>query len=319
MAAASFVAGDWGTSHLRLFLCDDEGGVIESRHGPGIAEIRRPFAEVFESLIESWESGHGSLPAVLCGMVGSSIGWTQAPYVPCPVIPTGIMDACVALRDGRVQVIPGLKCRNRLGAPDVIRGEETQVLGALTRNPGLRHGLQLLCLPGTHTKWLVLRDGVVEEFLTAPTGELFAALRDHSVLVPNGSRNQDVAGGAAFEAGAFEAGLKRCFDHPQAPVLHLLFECRSRLLSGELTPEGAAAFLSGLLIADDVGGALHLFADCIAERTVHVIGTPRLTQLYATALALWSHAANQLDGMAVSLAGLTRVHQHLSQVESNAV
>jgi 2-dehydro-3-deoxygalactonokinase len=314
MAIARFVAGDWGTSHLRLFLCDAEGGVIDRLVGPGIAGIRRPFAEVFESSIQSWESAHGPLPAVLCGMVGSSIGWTQAPYVPCPVIPEGIMDACVSLRDGRVQVIPGLKCQNRLGAPDVIRGEETQVLGALTRNPGLRHGLQLLCLPGTHTKWLVLRDGMVEEFLTAPTGELFAALRDHSVLVPHGLRNEDVVGGAAFEAG-----LARCAAHPQAPVLHLLFECRSRLLSGELTPQGAADFLSGLLIAADVGGALHLFDNCIAERTVHVIGAPRLTHLYATALASASHAARQLDGMAVSLAGLTRVRQHLSRVESNAV
>jgi len=311
--AASFVAGDWGTSHLRLFLCDDEGGVIDSLNGPGIAEIRRPFAEVFASLMLPFESAHGSLPAVLCGMVGSSIGWTQAPYVPCPVIPAGIIDACVSLRDGRVQVIPGLKCQNRLGVPDVIRGEETQVLGALTRNPELRHGLQLLCLPGTHTKWLVLRDGMVEEFLTAPTGELFGALRDHSVLVPNGLHHEDVIG------GAFEAGLKRCVEHPQVPVLHLLFECRSRLLNGELTPQGAAAFMSGLLIATDVGGALHLFADCIAQRSVHVIGAPRLTRLYAPALALRSHAARELDGMAASLAGLTRVHQHLSQVESNAV
>jgi 2-dehydro-3-deoxygalactonokinase len=89
MAVASFVAGDWGTSHLRLFLCDDEGGVIDSLVGPGIAEIRRPFAEVFESSIQSWESAHGSLPAVLCGMVGSSIGWSQAPYVPCLLSPRG--------------------------------------------------------------------------------------------------------------------------------------------------------------------------------------------------------------------------------------
>jgi 2-dehydro-3-deoxygalactonokinase len=314
MAVASFVAGDWGTSHLRLFLCDNEGGIIESVTGPGIAEIRRPFAEVFESLMLSFESRHDLLPAVLCGMVGSSIGWTQAPYVPCPAVPAGIMDACVSLRGGRVLVVPGLKCRNRLGAPDVIRGEETQVLGALTLVPALGHGLQLLCLPGTHTKWLVLRDGMIEEFLTAPTGELFGALRNHSVLVPNGLRNEDVNGGAAFEAG-----LKRCVEHSQVPVLHLLFECRSRLLSGDLTSEGAAAFLSGLLIADDVGGALHLFADCVTEHTVHVIGAPPLTQLYAAALALRSHAARQVDGMSASLAGLTRVHQHLSQVESNAV
>ena len=313
MGAASFVAGDWGTSHLRLFLCDDEGGVTESLDGPGIAEIRRPFAEVFESLMQSWESRHGPLPAVLCGMVGSSIGWTQAPYVPCPTVPAGIMDACVSLRGGRVQVIPGLKCRNRLGAPDVLRGEETQVLGALTLNPELRHGLQLLCLPGTHTKWLMLKDGMIEEFLTAPTGELFGALRDHSVLVPSGSGN------AMIDGAAFEAGLKRCVEHPHVPVLHLLFECRSRLLSGELTPQAAGGFLSGLLIGTDVSGALHLFADCLAQRTVHVIGAPHLTGLYASALALRSHTAHEFDGTAVSLAGLTRVQRHLSQVESSAV
>jgi 2-dehydro-3-deoxygalactonokinase len=314
MTDAGFVAGDWGTSHLRLFLCDKTGAVLESANGPGVAEIRQPFAGVFESLMQPWEMRHGPLPAVLCGMVGSSIGWTQAPYVPCPAIPAKIMDACVPLRGGRVQVVPGMKCRNRLDAPDVIRGEETQVLGALTLDPSLRHGLQLLCLPGTHTKWLVLKDGRIEEFLTAPTGELFGALRDHSVLVPNGPRNEDTIGGAAFEAG-----LKRCVEHPRVPVLHLLFECRSRLLSGEITPDGAAAFLSGLLIADDVGGALHLFADCVMDRTVHVIGIPRLTQLYATALAMRSHAARQLDGMAASLAGLTCMHQHLSRVESYAV
>lgn len=311
---ASFVAGDWGTSNLRLFLCEADGGVIESVDGAGIAGIRRPFAEVFASLMQSWESRHGSLPAVLCGMVGSSIGWTQAPYVSCPAVPASIMDACVPLRDGRVQVIPGLRCRNRLGAPDVIRGEETQVLGALALDPALRQGQQLLCLPGTHTKWLVLKDGLIEEFLTAPTGELFGALRDHSVLVPHGLRKEKVTGG-----GAFEQGLKRCSQHPQVPVVHLLFECRSRLLSGELTPDDAAAFLSGLLIASDVAGALHLFGHCIGERTVHMIGAPRLTQLYAGALASRSHLARQLDGMAASLAGLTRVHQHLAQVESNAV
>jgi 2-dehydro-3-deoxygalactonokinase len=314
MSAASFVAGDWGTSHLRLFLCDDHGAVRESVNGPGVAEVRRPFAEVFESLIESWESRHGPLPAVLCGMVGSSIGWTQAPYVSCPAVPAAIMDACVSLRGGRVQVVPGLKCQNRLGAPDVIRGEETQVLGALSLNPELRHGRQLLCLPGTHTKWLALRDGLIEEFLTAPAGELFGALRDHSVLVPKRPPNADSIGNVEFEAG-----VRRCMEHPHAPVLHLLFECRSRLLNGELNPESAAGFLSGLLIGTDVGGALHLFGGSIAERTVHVIGAHRLTQLYATALALRSHTPRQLDGAAASLAGLKHVHQHLSQMESHAV
>jgi len=305
MADACFVAGDWGTSHLRLFLCDAEGAALDSAVGPGVAGVQRPFAEVFESLMEPWESRHGALPAVLCGMVGSSIGWTQAPYVACPALAESIIGGCMSLRSGRVQIVPGVRCKNRLGAPDFMRGEETQILGAAALDAALRRGRHLLCLPGTHTKWVMLREGIIEEFLTAPTGELFGALRDHSVLVPDGSRNDDAAGGPAFEEA-----LRRFNEFPQVQVLHRLFECRSRLLNGDLAAPGASAFLSGLLIAADVGAALDLFADSAVEQTVHLIGAPRLTQLYAAALELRSHTARRLDGAAASLAGLTRVHQH---------
>ena len=196
-----------------------------------------------------------------------------------------------------------------------MRGEETQILGALTLEPALRRGAHLLCLPGTHTKWVLLKEGIIEEFLTAPTGELYAALRDHSVLVGGDFRSQEVTGGTAFAEG-----LERFGEFPQVPVLHRLFECRGRLLDGGLPAAGAAAFLSGLLIAQDVGGALHLFADCLAERSVRLIGAPVLTALYATALEEQSCAARQLDGDAASLAGLIRIHQHIvSQVETNAV
>jgi 2-dehydro-3-deoxygalactonokinase len=315
MAPPSVVAGDWGTSRLRLFLCDDRGAILDRTDGPGVAAMGGPFPQIFESLVEPWESRHGALPAVLCGMVGSSIGWVQTPYIACPALPAKISGGCVALRAGRVRIVPGVRCENRLGAPDFMRGEETQILGALTLEPALRRGAHLLCLPGTHTKWVLLKEGIIEEFLTAPTGELYAALRDHSVLVGGDFRNPEVTDGTAFEEG-----LKRFGEFPQVPVLHRLFECRGRLLGGELAAADAAAFLSGLLIAQDVGGALHLFADCLAERSVCLIGAPALTGLYATALKDQSCAARQLDGDAVSLAGLIRIHQHIaSQVETNAV
>jgi 2-dehydro-3-deoxygalactonokinase len=315
MAYPSFVAGDWGTTHLRLFLCDHRGAILDRIDGPGIAAMGVPFAEGFESMMKPWEARHGALPAVLCGMVGSSIGWVQAPYIACPALPAKIIGGCVPLRGGRVRIVPGVRCENRLRAPDFMRGEETQVLGAVTLDATLRRGMHILCLPGTHTKWVVLKEGVIDEFLTAPTGELYAALRDHSVLVGNDFRNQEVTGGPAFEEG-----LRQFGEFPQVPVLHRLFECRGRLLGGELAAAGAAAFMSGLLIAQDVAGALHLFADCLAERSVYLIGAPSLTGLYATALKGHSCAARQLDGAAASLAGLTRVHQHASsQVETNAV
>jgi 2-dehydro-3-deoxygalactonokinase len=315
MALPSVIAGDWGTSRLRLFLCDDRGTILDRADGPGVAAVNGPFPQIFESMVEPWESRHGALPAVLCGMVGSSIGWVQAPYIACPALPAKIIGGCIPLRAGRVRIVPGMSCENRLGAPDFMRGEETQILGALTLEPTLRRGAHLLCLPGTHTKWVRLVEGIIEEFLTVPTGELYAALRDHSVLVGGDYRSQDVAGG-----GAFVEGLKRFGEFPQVPVLHRLFECRSRMLGGELAAGDAAAFLSGLLIAQDVGGALHLYADCLAVRSVCLIGAPAVTGLYASALEHESCAARQLDGAAAALAGLIRIHQlSSSPVESNAV
>ena len=312
---ARYVVGDWGTSRLRLFLCEGAGSVVDTVDGPGVAAVKTPFDALFESMMRRWEAQYGPLSAVLCGMIGSSIGWVQAPYVSCPADPEQIIDACVVLRAGRVHILPGARCENPLRAPDFMRGEETQILGALTLDPTLRQGHRLLCLPGTHSKWVRLENGVIGEFLTAPTGELFAALRDHSVLVPAEGRSESVSANAAFEEG-----VKRCNEFPQAQVLHRLFECRSRMLNGELSGRNAAAFLSGLLIAADVGGALRVFANTSADTAVCLIGEPQLTQLYAAALRAQNRGAWQLDGAAASLAGLTRVHQYIaSGVAANAV
>jgi 2-dehydro-3-deoxygalactonokinase len=306
MSEAGFIAADWGTSHLRLLLCDSGGNALDTRSGPGAAEVRGGFADVFDSLAAPWEKAHGPLPAVLCGMVGSSIGWIQAPYVACPAVPEQIVGACATLRAGRIHIVPGLSCRNRFNAPDFLRGEETQILGALRLAAPLRQGSRLLCLPGTHTKWVLLQDGQVREFLTAPTGELFALLRDHSVLVrPLGEA------GAAFDEGAFKDGVARVREFPEAQLLHRLFECRSRRLSGELAPHTAAAYMSGLLIASDVLGALRLLADSITARSVVVVGSSELSGLYAAALAAHGYETSAVSGAQASLAGLAYVYQHL--------
>ena len=307
MDTPRFVAGDWGTSHLRLYLCDAAGTALETIEGPGVAVVRENFGTVLGALLAPWESRHGRLPTVLCGMVGSTIGWTPVPYIDCPALPETIFGSCVPTGDGRVRIVPGLRCRNRLGAPDFIRGEETQVLGATRLDPALARGSHLLCLPGTHTKWVVLREGRVAEFLTAPTGELFSLLREHSVLL----RGTDSAGTATAGA-AFEAGLQRIRAQPRAQLLHLLFECRGRLLAG--TPGAAdAGFLSGLLVGADVAGALDLFDDIFAggaARTVTLVGAAQPGRAYATALAGAAVAVRKLDGAEAARAGLAAVHAH---------
>ena len=308
MGEAGFIAGDWGTSHLRLHLCDANGASLDTREGPGAADLNGGFGDAFDSLTAQWEEARGQLPVVLCGMVGSSIGWVQAPYVPCPAMPDQIVDACVALRGGRIHIVPGLSCRNRFDAPDFLRGEETQILGALNLVPSLRQGCRLLCHPGTHTKWMLLQDGRIREFLTAPTGEVFALLRDHSVLV----RKPDGAG-TALDANAFKEALTYFGRFPHAQLLHRLFECRSRRLSGELAAQTTDAYMSGLLIASDVLGALRLLSDSISARSVVLIGSPELTRLYAIALAAEGCEASEIDGAQASLAGLVHVRQRLSQ------
>ena len=299
MNDGEWIAGDWGTSHLRLFLCDARGQVLDSATGPGVGGVpvvgtdpgvlgsSERCEQIYDSLTARWPQKR----AVLCGMVGSNIGWTQAPYVPCPATPAAIAEHGVRLRDGLIRIVPGLSCRNRFDAPDFMRGEETQILGVLALEPALQKGRQLLCLPGTHTKWALLNDGVVTEFLTAPTGELFNILSQHSVLVRERG---------PFDAQSFQKGLEQPVPH----LLHRLFETRSRMLAGELEAPHAASFLSGLLIASDIAGALEIFA----STGVHLVGSPDLTRLYAEALHHRQCTSSATDGSAASLAGLIQIY-----------
>jgi 2-dehydro-3-deoxygalactonokinase len=305
MAGADFVAGDWGTSQLRLFLCDAQGKLLDSATGPGVAGSDGRCAQIFDSLVSKWTPDPHTLPAVLCGMVGSNIGWLQAPYVACPATLAEIATRGASLREGLIRIVPGLSCRNRFDAPDFMRGEETQILGVLALEPALRRGRQLLCLPGTHTKWVLLDEGVVTEFLTAPTGELFNLLSNHSVLVRERSSVTDTG-----MAGAFQRGLAQFERFPQAQLMHRLFECRSRSLDGELAPQDVAAFLSGLLIASDIAGALTTLG---AARAVCLVGAPELTKLYAAGLSFRHCETNTIDGSDAALAGLTRIRRQLTE------
>lgn len=301
----NFVAGDWGTTRLRVFLCDEQGAVLKSASGPGASQSQGRFAETLDSAIASWGE---RLPTVLCGMVGSNFGWAQAGYVACPARPEQVAAACVPLREGTVHIIPGLSCRSRLDAPDVLRGEETQILGALSLDPALARGTHLLCLPGTHTKWAVLENGAVREFLTAVAGEVFALVRDHSVLVKDANSTAPLV----HDLATFERAIGHVRASHPSTLLHQIFECRSGRLTGEMAPELAASYLSGLLIGSDVAGALALLPGLDAQ-PVRLIGTPELTRFYAAALASHGRESVAVDGDAAAVAGLARVHRLLTE------
>jgi 2-dehydro-3-deoxygalactonokinase len=302
MSAATYIAGDWGTSNLRLRLCSADGTPLDARQGPGAADSRGKFAAVFDELTADWRARHGALPALLCGMAGSTFGWLEAPYLSCPEDLDSVAGSLATAR-ADVRIVPGLRCTNPLGAPDVLRGEETQLLGALAAVPALEHGRHLVCLPGTHTKWVALHDGTVLEFLTVPTGELFRLLCDHSVLV------RDRATPIEHRAPEFERGLAESAKHAGVPLLHRIFQSRSLRLDGQLSAEGAASWASGLLIGTDVAGALPLFDE--AAGPVHVVANAQLCALYAAALAKFGREGVAVPGEDASFAGLARVRSLL--------
>jgi 2-dehydro-3-deoxygalactonokinase len=299
MSPEHYIAGDWGTSRLRLSLCRGER-VLETCQGPGIGALQEPAAAALRPLVAGWRDTYGPLPLVLCGMAGSRNGWRETPYLPCPADLRSLGAAALRFQadDASVAIAPGLSCRSRLGSPEVMRGEETQIAGALALQPELRTGRHLLCLPGTHTKWACLEDGRVSDFLTALTGELFALLRDRSTLMraahPHAQPADDAADG-------FDAGLEAAAGLGSASLLHALFAVRSRQLIDGRSHDWALAYLSGLMIGADVRGAIPLFG---ASGEAVLIGEGALNERYAQALRREGIAASSLDGGRCALAGL---------------
>ena len=307
MNKAAFIAGDWGTTRLRLYLCSMQGETLDHAEGSGAAEAKGNFPAIFNSLVASWRHDD-ELPAILCGMVGSSIGWQPVPATHCPVSSQMIAQSIFRIPEHGVYIVPGLSCRNVLDAPDFIRGEETQILGALKLRALLREGRHLLCMPGTHTKWVALDDGRVEHFITAPTGELFALLCKSSVLV------HDVPPAmvpATAMSPAFMRGVEEIKRFPDAGLITRIFECRSRRLSGELTSVDSQSFLSGLLVTTDVKDALALLATHHAGGEVTIIGTGQLCELYTQALSVMGCSTTTLSGDEAVRAGLAHVYQEL--------
>jgi 2-dehydro-3-deoxygalactonokinase len=300
MTRAAFIAGDWGTSRLRLYLCDEGGHVLARGEGEGASVP--DCAARFSSAVSAWDRSHGALPAILSGMVGSTIGWKEVPYLKCPARPAAIAAAALRFDAGgrAVAILPGLSCIGKVGAPDVMRGEETQILGALRLHPELGQGRHVFCLPGTHAKWVAVNDGAVIQFQTALSGELFELLRRHSVLARDG--------GEVAVNDAFVRGLEFARANRDADLLHLVFSTRARVVTGEMPKEESASYLSGLVIGKDVASAALLF-DLGAE--VPLICAPSLATLYTRALAAYDIKTVMIDGDRAALSGLILAHAEI--------
>lgn len=295
----SLLAVDWGTSSFRLMHLDTQGNVLaQVATNFGVSTLNKSQLEPYlRDQIVAMDENLLSLPIVLCGMVGSTIGWQEAGYTSCPVDPKALSAELFPIHntDLNAQIAPGLKTLSPLGQADFMRGEETQVVGWMASQPEQDQQTSLLCLPGTHSKWVQVTNGVITNFATAFTGELFACLNNHGILI-NGPQQEDEA--------AFMAGLQASEQSPS--LIHLLFSTRSRMLEGLHAQENCRAYLSGLLIGSEIRASLDQWQ---GFAVVDLIGGDSLTRFYKKALNYYQIQARMHAGDEMSAKGLWHLYQ----------
>lgn len=284
---SGLVAIDWGTTNVRAFHIADDGSLLDRREkGLGLQSVKNGnFAGAFREIAGDWMVLPSRPRALLSGMIGSAQGWIEAPYIACPAATGDLAVALVTAPDAhyKVLVVPGLRCQGA-GGPDVMRGEETQLIGA-----GLGDGIY--CLPGTHSKWAIVEGGKIARFASFMTGELFATARKHTIL---GRSMVD----AQHDPAAFAQGYVRSAS--PGGLLNHLFTVRTASLLEGLKPAAAPSYLSGLLIGHEIADAKKW---CAPSRVV-VIGAGMLVQHYAVALAMAGIEAAAVNGEHAAASGL---------------
>ena len=295
MAKTQWVAVDWGTSNVRAWGIAADGShsfAVNSEKGMGkIARADYPAAldELIGAEVES------PIDVVVCGMAGARQGWIEAPYFETPADLHQLLSRAVAPADAgdkyRVRILPGV-CQRTAGAEDVMRGEETQLLGLLGTQPGFE-GVAIL--PGTHSKWVEIRGGKIVRFSSAMTGELYEVLSQHSVL--RHSFVGDVEG-AEIETGIAE-GMDAGLAKPEL-LSALIFRARAAALLAGKGADWCSGYLSGLLVGAEIGG----HRDWLTDKSVPLIGSARFARLYGAALARIGFEGVAIDAAEATIAGL---------------
>jgi len=287
--SANWIALDWGTTHVRAWAMSASATVLDERSSDkGMGRLDpSQFEAALHDLITGWTNG--PVTAIACGMVGARQGWAEAAYsaVPCAPLPDGLTRAPTQDPDLTVMIIPGL---SQDSPADVMRGEETQIAGFLALNPGWDG---VLCLPGTHTKWVEVSAGEVVSFQTCMTGDLFAAITGHTVL-------RHSTGGTDWDDAAFDSALADTLSRPEKLAARL-FSLRAEGLLHGLSAGAARARLSGLLIGAELAATRPYWLG----QQIGVIGAGAVAGLYVRALAAQGAPATQADAARVTLAGLT--------------
>ncbi|KUF09762.1 2-dehydro-3-deoxygalactonokinase [Pseudoponticoccus marisrubri] len=291
-----WIAADWGTSHLRLWLMSDTGRVLDRRSSDqGMGRLTRDgYAPVLNAALADVLPASGRLPVICCGMAGSRQGWAEAPYAAVPCAPPGAPQATRITCDHfDVHILPGIK---QTAPADVMRGEETQIAGLLAATPGFDG---IACLPGTHTKWAHLSAGEVVSFRTFMTGEMFALLSDQSVL-------RHSVQGPGWDDAAFDEAVSDAISTP-ANVAARLFGLRAAALLEGLSADTARARLSGLLIGMELAASRPYWLG----QPVRIVGEDGIGAAYLRALQAQGAEVATTPAQDITLKGLTAAYAQL--------
>lgn len=284
------LALDWGTSSLRAFLLGDVGQVLQVRStSQGLQSLSTPgaagFEKAFADIAGDWLAKWPQLPVVAGGMIGSLQGWKEAPYVRCPADVGALATHSVRVPSGLgvdVVIAPGVLLDEVGLAPDVIRGEEIQIAGALAENPALAARATMV-MPGTHSKWVQIKGGRITHFSSYMTGEIFSVLVNHSILGRLMTHEHTDDAGAE---DAFLQGLKAARDSQPGDFLHQIFAARTLGLTQRLPQQHLKSYLSGLLIGHELVSGLAKSSTALqAQGPLLLIGEITLCQRYARAFA----------------------------------
>ena len=289
-----FVAVDWGTSRIRALLVDGTTVLARSESDDGVSRLKPgEHAGIFARHCGAWLAAEPDLPVVLVGMAGSREGWALAAYAECPAGPDEIAAALTRIEIGNgrtAAIVPGLTSLTD-GRSDVMRGEETHLLGS-----GVADGL--VCLPGTHCKWALMQAGKVVAFATFLTGELYGLLREHSMVGRPATEPADPAG---FAEGLAASSLR---GGPGGGLLNALFAARAATLTKRLSAGKLGPYLSGLLTGEEIAGAFRLFG---RPEVVTIVADPPRADLYAEALGQEGIALRQIGQEETLLSGLAAI------------
>jgi len=303
----SLIAIDWGTSNFRAFLLDQQGNVLEKKFAKlGILKISRGYFEQhLAQQISDWTQKYPNIPILMSGMIGSRQGWIEVPYLSCPVDLKELAQNLVQANPNKNQwIVPGLRINYPDGKIDVMRGEETQILGALKTSNSSQ---QVFCLPGTHCKWAWTVDERITEFTTFMTGEIFTLLAKHSIL-------GKLLRSTRTDMQAFDRGMD--WSEREEHMLSQIFQVRTQVLGGKLNPHSVHSFLSGLLIGHEIRQVLRT---PIVDKKVTLVANARISRLYSRALARNGIDGFMTDSDNVTTQGLFRIATHAGILQRSMI